>query len=188
MNRLAIFASGSGSNAENIIHYFSNSETIQIAVIVINNPNAGVIERANRLQVPYIYFSNEAFKNGHEVASYLQAQGITHIILAGFLRLISLPLLQAFPHRIVNIHPALLPQFGGKGMHGMHVHEAVIASGSLESGITIHEVNERYDEGKSLFQAKIALAKNETPESLAAKIHELEQQYFPKTIESWLTR
>lgn len=186
MRKIAVFASGSGSNAENIIHYFKDHPSIKIECICTNNPNAGVIERGNRLEVPVYIYTNEQFKNPEEIIYLLNEKGIDVIVLAGFLRLISPPFIEQFPSSIVNIHPALLPAYGGKGMFGHHVHEAVVAAKENYSGITIHEVNSKYDEGAILFQAKVALTAEDTPDAVAEKIHQLEYIHFPKVIEQWL--
>lgn len=187
MNRIAIFASGSGTNAENIINYFKDkTELAQIAFVVTNNPSAGVINRCKRLSVPVFSISNANFEYNESLLAFLKKNEINWIVLAGFLRKISPALIADFPNRIINIHPALLPGFGGKGMYGHHVHEAVVAAGEKESGITIHYVNQNYDEGAIIFQAKCQLASNETADSLAAKIHTLEQTHFPKIVEQLL--
>jgi phosphoribosylglycinamide formyltransferase-1 len=183
MIKLAIFASGSGSNAENIINYFKDSEKVKVSLILTNNPSAGVIERGRRLNVPVIVFSKTIFTQTDDVVNLLKENGIDWIILAGFLWLVPANLIQAYPNQMINIHPALLPNYGGKGMWGNHVHEAVVANGEKESGITIHYVNEHYDEGKVIFQAKFPLAEGETADSLASKIHELEYEHFPVVIE-----
>ena len=183
MIKLAIFASGSGSNAENIITYFKDSAEVKVSLILTNNPSAGVIERGRRLNIPVIVFSKTIFTQTDDVVNLLKENGIDWVILAGFLWLVPQNLIQAFPDRMINIHPALLPNYGGKGMWGHHVHEAVVANGEKESGITIHYVNEHYDEGKVIFQAKCALEDDETADSLASKIHELEYEHFPVVIE-----
>lgn len=183
MIKLAIFASGSGSNAENIINYFKDSAEVKVSLILTNNPSAGVIERGRRLNIPVIVFSKTIFTQTDDVVNLLKENGIDWVILAGFLWLVPQNLIHAFPDRIINIHPALLPNYGGKGMWGHHVHEAVVANGEKESGITIHYVNEQYDEGKVIFQAKCVLEDGETADSLASKIHELEYEHFPVVIE-----
>ena len=186
MKKIAIFASGSGTNAENIIRYFSRSETVKVAVVLSNNPNAGVHARVNALGVPSFTFRREEFALGETVLNKLAAYEVELIVLAGFMNKITEPLLVAYPNWIVNIHPALLPKFGGKGMYGMHVHEAVVAAGERETGITIHYINEQYDEGAILFQAKCPLLPTDTPEEVAAKVHALEYQYYPQVIERLL--
>lgn len=180
---LAIFASGSGTNAENIINYFAKHPQIQAQRVLSNKATAGVHERVNRLGIPSSTFNKEAFID----QTFLkELQGIDFIILAGFLWLIPPYLIQAFPNRIINIHPALLPKFGGKGMYGHRVHEAVIEAGEAESGITIHLVNEQYDEGEVLFQAKCEIKSHESADMLAAKIHSLEYKHFPVIIEKYI--
>ncbi len=180
---LAIFASGSGTNAENIGNYFSSHEEIEVKEILSNKKEAGVHLRAEKLGIPSSTFSREAFRQD----SFLERlEGVDYIILAGFLWLIPTYLVEAFPSKIINIHPALLPKYGGKGMYGHHVHEAVIQSEERESGITIHLVNEKYDEGEVLFQAKCTIDTDDTPDSLATKIHALEYEHFPRVIENYV--
>ena len=185
--RVAILASGSGTNAENIVNYFKNSSTVEIAMIASNKPGAYVLERAKKLGVPYYHFTNEELKEGM-VANQLILKRIDFIVLAGFLQKIPSGLIQVFPNRIINIHPALLPNYGGKGMYGDKVHQAVIENGDKESGISIHYVNENYDEGAIIFQAKCEVSENDTPNSLAKKIHELEYLHFPKVIEETILK
>ena len=182
MIKIAIFASGSGSNAERITEYFSSNDHVEVSLILTNNPAAGVIERAQRLNIPTLVFNKKLFAKTDKIVEILQSQGIDWVILAGFLWLVPSNLTRAFENRMINIHPALLPKYGGKGMWGHHVHEAVVANKEKETGITIHYVNEHYDEGKVIFQAKCEVTENDTPESVAAKIHELEYQYFPEVI------
>lgn len=179
--KIAIFASGSGSNAERIIRFFADRDSAAVVLVLSNNPNAFVLERAERLGVPTLVFDRKRFQEGDYIASLLQLHKIDLVVLAGFLWLIPGHLTERF--RFVNIHPALLPAYGGKNMYGMNVHRAVIADKSGESGITIHEVNDRYDEGKIIFQAKCKVTPDDTPESLAEKIHELEHRYYPEVIE-----
>ena len=193
MKRVAVFASGSGSNAQNLIQYFHldhPEKEVKISLIIANRPTAYVLERARLLGVPSLVFNREEFYPSHSypLLSALTAHEIDYIVLAGFLWLIPRYLIDAYPQRIVNIHPALLPAYGGKGMYGMHVHRAVIAGGESESGITIHLVDSRYDHGDTLFQVRCRVEAGETPESLAEKIHLLEQEHFPKVIERWLIR
>lgn len=180
---LAIFASGSGTNAENIVNYFSNHEQINVSLIISNKPNAYVLQRAEKLNVPSKVFDRTAFSQPDFLE---ELENIDYIILAGFLWLIPGYLIEAFPNKIINIHPALLPNYGGKGMYGSHVHEAVIKAGEKESGITIHLVNEEYDKGVHLFQAKCVVGEEDTPDTLAQKIHELEHTHFPKEIETYI--
>ena len=188
MPRLAVFASGNGSNAQRIIEYFSGDPTITISLILCNKPGAYVLIRAGNLGIPAVVFSRTSFYETNQVQKTLETYHIDFIILAGFLWLIPKNLLELFPGRIINIHPALLPKFGGSGMYGLKVHEAVLASGDSVSGITIHHVDENYDEGRIIFQAECPVSRGETPESLAAKIHALEYRYFPEVIEKIVTR
>lgn len=181
--KIALFASGSGSNAENIIQYFSNDSKFTFPLIISNKANAFVHERAKKLNLPSFTFSREEFSEGEAIVSLLKQQQIDCIVLAGFLLKIPLALINAYPDKIINIHPALLPKFGGKGMYGHHVHEAVKASGDTESGITIHYVNAHYDKGNIIFQAKCPVLPTDTPEMIAEKVHALEYEYFPKVIE-----
>lgn len=186
MIRIVVFASGSGTNAENIINYFNESASVRITNVLCNNPNAQVFERCERLLVPCTLFEKENFFKEQTVLQFLLQEKTDYIILAGFLWKIPSNILQVFQNKIINIHPSLLPKYGGKGMYGMHVHNAVKANNELETGITIHYVNENYDEGAIIFQAKTALSSEDTPEKIAHKIHILEQEYFPKIIEKVL--
>jgi phosphoribosylglycinamide formyltransferase-1 len=183
MNNIAIFASGSGTNAQRLIERFSPITDTKISVLLTNNRNAGVIERAKKFNVPVRIFDRKEFYYSDNIAVFLQNEGVEWVILAGFLWLIPSNLLKIFPDRIVNIHPALLPKYGGKGMYGMNVHQAVIDAQEKESGITIHYVNEEYDKGNVIFQATCPVETGDTPETLAAKIHELEYKYFPVVME-----
>jgi len=182
MKRVAIFASGSGSNTENIINYFNKTQTAAVTKVYCNNKNAAIFDRCKRLQVACVLFSREEFFKTGTILSQLK-ESADVIILAGFLWKIPANLIEAFPNKIINIHPALLPKYGGKGMYGMHVHNAVKENKETETGITIHYVNEDYDEGGIIFQAKTTLNSEDTPETIAQKIHILEQEHFPKTIE-----
>ncbi|MFT4031436.1 MAG: phosphoribosylglycinamide formyltransferase [Siphonobacter sp.] len=182
MKRLALFASGSGTNVENIVQYFRHHDQISVELILCNNPQAGVIARAERLGIPLKLFNREQFRSG-EVLDWLQQAQIDWIILAGFLWLVPHSLVAAYPNRILNIHPALLPKYGGKGMYGLRVHEAVVKAGERESGITIHLVNEHYDEGNIIFQDAFTVEPTDTPEQVAHKCHQLEYQHFPGVIE-----
>ena len=184
--RIAIFASGSGTNAERIMSHFSDHPSSEVSMVLSNKPDAMVLERAERFGVARRVFDRETFYGGAEIKDLLKELGIDLIVLAGFLWLIPAELIRAFPERIINIHPALLPKYGGKGMFGRHVHEAVIASGDMESGISIHYVNEVYDDGKIIFQATCKVKPGDTPESLARRIHQLEYRYFPAVIEKLL--
>lgn len=182
MTRIVIFASGSGSNAENIIKYFNNSNLISVVKILCNKKNAKVFERANRLNISSMYFSREDLNDTDLVLDILKAEA-DYVILAGFLWKIPSKIIEAFPNKIINIHPALLPKYGGKGMYGMHVHNAVVANKENETGITIHYVNENYDEGNIIFQERFTVLPSDSAEDVADKIHELEYKYFPKIIE-----
>lgn len=184
MINIAILASGSGSNAERIITYFKNNKNINISFIITNKEDAYVRKRAELLQIPCLFFSNKQLKSNHFLLSVLQENHIDWIILAGYLLLIPPEIIQAYTNKIVNIHPALLPNYGGQGLYGMNVHKAVISNKETESGISIHYVNEKYDEGNIIFQAKCNITETDDAESLAEKIHLLEYEYFPKVIES----
>ena len=186
MKHIAIFASGAGTNAQAIIGYFQNHPTIQVSLIVTNNPAAGVIKIAHSHKIISAIVTKEALDNEELMTKLLGALNIELIVLAGFLQLIPGFLLQKFPKRIINIHPALLPKFGGKGMYGMKVHEAVLAAGETETGITIHYVNEHYDEGEIITRQKVKIEPNDTAELLSKKIQSLEHTSFPKVIESIL--
>ncbi|MBN8691595.1 MAG: phosphoribosylglycinamide formyltransferase [Bacteroidetes bacterium] len=187
MINAAIFASGGGTNAENIIKYFANDTRIKIKLIFTNNENAGVVARAEKYKKNVQIISKDSLNNyADQLIDFLKTEKIDLIILAGFLLKIPEAFVKAFPNKIINIHPSLLPKFGGKGMYGMHVHQAVIQSGETESGITIHFVNEEYDKGEIILQAKCLVEKSDTAETLAAKIHELEMENFPKAIEKLL--
>lgn len=185
MQRLAILASGSGSNAEKIMEHFQGSVKAEIALIASNKAEAFVLERAKKFGVPTFTFTRKEMEAG-VLLEKLQEEKIDWVILAGFLLKIPKELIRAFPNRMVNIHPALLPKYGGKGMYGHHVHEAVKAAGDTETGITIHLVNEQYDEGKIIFQAATSVTSEDTPDSIAQKVHALEHRYFPEVIESLL--
>ncbi len=180
---LAILASGSGSNAENIVRYFEGDPRIMVNAILSNKQNAFVLERAKKLNIPSSTFNKDEF---NEASFIKKLENIDYIILAGFLWLIPKHIINSFPNRIINIHPALLPKYGGKGMYGDNVHKAVIEAGEKESGITIHLVNEEYDKGKVLHQSKCSVESGDTPEDLAKKIHELEHRHFPRVIEEYI--
>lgn len=181
MKNIVLFASGSGSNVENIIEYFKKKDVKNNFFIFTNNPNAFVIERATKLDVPCFVFSKEELKND-VVLNKLSEIGPDLIVLAGFLLMFPASIIQKYPNKVINIHPALLPNYGGKGMYGMRVHEAVVANKERESGITIHYVNEQYDEGAIIFQAKTNIEPSFSPRDVANAIHELEYEYFPKVI------
>ncbi|HJZ41232.1 MAG TPA: phosphoribosylglycinamide formyltransferase [Bacteroidales bacterium] len=183
MGRLAIFASGSGTNAENIIRYFQNKPQISVSCICTNRSDAYVIERAKRHDIPVLVFSRDEFYQSEIVLHYLRQNEADWIILAGFLWLVPGYLINRYPGRIINIHPALLPKYGGKGMYGAFVHRAVIDNKDTVSGISIHVVNNEYDKGSILFQATCPVTMDDTPETLATKVHQLEYEHFPRVIE-----
>ncbi len=183
MTRIAIFASGSGSNAENIANYFSNNDAVEISLILTNKKNAYVLERAKKLNIQSLVFNRTQFFETNEIPQILIKNNIDLIVLAGFLLKIPENLIKAFPDKIVNIHPALLPKYGGKGMYGDNVHKAVVENKETESGVTIHFVNENYDEGKIISQAKCAVLATDTSEDVASKVHQLEYEHFPKAID-----
>ena len=182
MKRIIIFASGSGSNAQQITEFFQDRKDAQVVQILSNKNTAKVLERANNLKISAFSFNRSAFYDTDQVLNLVKATQPDLIVLAGFLWLFPQNIIEAYPGKIINIHPALLPAYGGKGMYGANVHKAVVAAGEKESGITIHEVTSEYDKGTILFQAKTQLESDETPDSLAAKIHELEYEYFPRVI------
>ncbi|MCC8174656.1 MAG: phosphoribosylglycinamide formyltransferase [Odoribacter sp.] len=182
MKKIAIFASGSGSNAENIIYFFFKNPEICVKSVFSNVQDAYVLERSKKLDIPTYTFNREELNNPEKLFKELQKQEIDFIILAGFLWLIPTHIVEAYPNRIINIHPALLPAYGGKGMYGMKVHNAVIVAKEKESGITIHYVNGKYDEGDIIFQAKCDIEAGETAETLVEKIHALEHKHFPEII------
>lgn len=186
MKNLAIFASGEGTNAQQLINYFKDSNVARVALVVSNNGMANVINRAKKSEIPVQLLDKNKFRETTELLEELKKKQIDFIVLAGFLWLIPTYLTQAFPGKIVNIHPALLPKYGGKGMYGANVHKAVIAAQEKESGITIHYVNEKYDEGKIILQERCPLSPVDTPETLADKVHQLEHTFFALTIEKIL--
>ena len=186
MKKIAVFASGSGTNAENIAKYFAENQYVRVVLVVSNNPVAGVHDRVNKLGIPSVTFTNEELTKGSEIVKKMREYEVDWIILAGFLKMIPDTVRNAYPDRIINIHPALLPGYGGKGMYGMRVHEAVVAACDNESGITIHYVNENYDEGQIIFQARCPVLPSDTPEDVAAKVHVLEYKYYPEVIEKLL--
>ncbi len=187
MINAAIFASGEGSNAENLFQYFLNDARIKIKLVVTNKEDAGIVARAEKYKKNVQIVSKEALENySDQLIEFLQVEKIDLIILAGFLLKIPEKFIKAFPNKIINLHPSLLPKYGGKGMYGMHVHKSVIENKESESGITIHFVNEEYDKGNIILQAKCQVEPNETPESLSKKIQQLEFEYLPKAVEGFL--
>ncbi|MDD4031926.1 MAG: phosphoribosylglycinamide formyltransferase [Bacteroidales bacterium] len=187
MHNLAIFASGSGTNAERIVRYFQDDHRVSIRLIASNRPDAYVLQRAEKLNIPSFIFTREEFYRTDKVLQKMKDEKISWIILAGFLWKVPDNLVQAYSGRMINIHPALLPAYGGKGMYGEYVHKAVLAAGERESGITIHYVNAHYDEGECLFQARCPVYSGDTVETLAARIHTLEYTHFPVVIEGLLS-
>ncbi|HBB06708.1 MAG TPA: phosphoribosylglycinamide formyltransferase [Bacteroides sp.] len=179
---IAIFASGSGTNAENIIRHFQGNKDVNVALVVSNKPDAYVLVRAANLHVPSLTLTREEFARGEELARLMKERGIDFIVLAGFLLRVPEALIEAYPSRIVNIHPALLPKYGGKGMYGDRVHRAVVEAGERESGITIHLIDEQYDRGTTVFQAKCPVLPGDTPDDVARKVHALEYAHYPEVI------
>jgi len=184
-HKLAIFVSGNGSNAEEIMKYFMNHPKIEVALLLTNNSKAYAIERAKKFAVPCKVFTKQDIEE-ETVVEWLQSAGVSHCVLAGYLWLIPESLLKAYPDKIINIHPALLPKYGGKGMYGMKVHEAIRANNETLTGITIHLVNTKYDEGKILAQETVDVSPTDSPEDIANKVHALEHAYYPKVIEAWV--
>ncbi len=182
---IALFLSGTGSNARNFIKYFNAHPVISVALLLSNNKQSGAQQISADTGVPFKIVSREEY-SGDKILEILQNYDVHSIILAGFLWLIPTHVIQKFPERIINIHPALLPKYGGKGMYGMHVHRTVKKAGESETGITIHLVNEVYDDGEILFQKKVSLRKSDTPEEIAQKVHQLEYEYFPAVTEKYL--
>lgn len=187
-HKIALFASGSGSNVQKIAEYFRDNPRIEIVCILSNNPQAGVLQRAADLGILSYVFNRRAFFETREILDLLLEKQINLVVLAGFLWKIPDYLIHAFPNQIINIHPALLPKYGGKGMYGIHVHQAVFQAGDRESGITIHYVNDHYDEGEIIFQAHCELSPEDGPEKIAQKVQALEHKYFPKVIEELLNK
>ncbi|MDQ0104998.1 phosphoribosylglycinamide formyltransferase-1 [Chitinophaga terrae (ex Kim and Jung 2007)] len=188
MKNIAIFASGTGSNAQKIIDHFRHSDIARVTLIVCNKPGAGVLQIAERENIPSVLIDKTAFFNSDTYIKVLQDAKIDLVVLAGFLWKVPANLVQAFPNRIINIHPALLPKFGGKGMYGHFVHEAVIAAGEKESGITIHFVNEKYDDGETILQERCEITADDTPETVAKKVQALEHRWFPVIVERLLSK
>ena len=183
MIRLAIFSSGSGTNAENIIKYFGDDKDVIVEVILSNNPKAYVHQRAKFLNIDSLTFSKQDFVEGEKILDILKEKKIDFIILAGFLLKIPQNIIDLYPDKIINIHPALLPKYGGKGMYGERVHRAVVEAQEKESGITIHYINENYDEGDVIFQARCSILPTDTYKDVADKVHQLEYEYFPEIID-----
>ena len=183
--RLGILASGSGTNTENLVRYFKNHYSISVNACFTNKPSAGVIERMHKESIPCLVFNKELWNTPNGFLELSQRFELDGIILAGFLWLLPIELIQYYEARIINIHPALLPKYGGKGMYGMHVHKAVLANGDKETGITIHLVNEVYDDGEILFQAKTDIFDVRSAEEIASRIHTLEYAHFPKIVEAY---
>ena len=188
MKRIVIFASGSGTNAENLIKFFHNSGNASVIQVLTNNPHAKVLERAKHLKVSALSFNRIAFSKTNDVLNILKASKPDIIILAGFLWKFPEHIINEFPNKVINVHPALLPKYGGKGMYGMHVHNAIVENNETETGITIHYVNEHYDEGAIIFQAKCSVNSIDNAEDVANKIHKLEMEHFPKVVEELLSK
>jgi phosphoribosylglycinamide formyltransferase-1 len=186
MKRIVIFASGSGTNAENLIKFFQHRDNVSVIQVLTNNPRAKVIDRCNALKISCLSFNKTAFYHTSHILDILKTNNPDLIVLAGFLWKFPEQILNQFKNKVINIHPALLPKYGGKGMYGMHVHDAVVANKESESGITIHYVNENYDEGAVIFQARCKLGENDSAQDVASKIHSLEMEHFPKVVESLL--
>lgn len=186
--RIAIFASGSGSNAQKIMEHFKYADNAEVALVLSNNPEAYVLQRADNFEIPTHVFDKHSFYQTDEVVDLLKRLEIDIVVLAGFLWLVPENLLKAFPNKIINIHPALLPKFGGKGMYGDRVHKAVLEAGEEEHGITIHFVNENFDEGEIIYQAKFRIEPGDTLEILKFNGQQLEHQHYPKVIENLLKK
>lgn len=187
-HKLAVFVSGNGSNAEEIMKHFQGHPQVEVKVLITNNPKAYAIERAKKFAVLHEVVTKQDFESPDFAQHLRDHWGITHIALAGFLWLIPGSLIETFPNRIINIHPALLPKYGGKGMYGMKVHEAVCANRELTSGITIHLVNDKYDEGEIISQQTIEVSPDDKPEDVAKKVQSLEHYHYPRVIERWITQ
>jgi phosphoribosylglycinamide formyltransferase-1 len=188
VKKIAVFASGAGSNAAKIIEKFKGYSSVTVSLVVCNKPGAGVLQIAEKNKIPTLLIDKEKFFRGNGYVDELKEKGIDLIVLAGFLWKLPGALIKAYPKKIINIHPALLPKYGGKGMYGQFVHETVLANKEKESGITIHYVDEHYDNGDIIFQAKCEVLENDTPDSLAQRIHKLEHEYYPKVIENLLVK
>lgn len=188
MIKLAIFLSGTGTNARNLCGYFAAQPDIEIVLLLTNKENSGAAAIASDYGLPYVVFGKDEFYHSGKVLEQLAEYQVDAVVLAGFLWLVPASLIERYPQRIINIHPALLPKYGGKGMFGKKVHEAVKAHGETETGITIHLCNEKYDEGDILFQARCPVLPEDTPESIGQKVQQLEQEFFPKVVEEYLSR
>jgi len=186
--RLAIFASGSGSNAENICNYFKSNSDIEVGLICTNKPDAFIVKRAEKLNIPVVFITKTELNNFESLHEKLQSEGIDMLILAGFLLKLPAIMVEKYPNRIINIHPSLLPKYGGKGMYGNKVHKAVLENKEKDSGISVHFVNQNYDKGKIILQKICPILEGETIDTLAAKIHQLEYKYFPIAIEKTLKK
>ncbi|MEQ1587756.1 MAG: phosphoribosylglycinamide formyltransferase [Cyclobacteriaceae bacterium] len=186
--RLAVFLSGNGSNAEAIFSYFKNHSSIQVVLVLSNSPEAFGLQRASKFNIPSRVFTKQQFRESDEVVQWLKEAHVTHVVLAGFLWLIPANLIHAYPHRMINIHPALLPKYGGKGMYGTKVHETVKAAGETETGITIHEVDEHYDKGRILFQGKCPIHPTYSVQQIAEQVQRLEHAHYPRVIERWVNQ
>ena len=187
-HKIAILVSGTGTNAINIIEYFEKNSVVDVALVVSNKADALAVEKAQNKGVKTIVFNNESFIKNSIVLNYLKSESIDFIVLAGFLTRVPNDIIRAYPNKIVNLHPSLLPKYGGKGMYGSHVHRAVIEAQESESGISIHFVNEEYDEGAIIFQAKVSVEKKDSVEVLAQKIRQLEHRFFPKIVEQVISK
>lgn len=186
MKKIVLFASGSGSNVENIVNFFAKNDEVEISLVLTNNSNAYVIERCRRMGIECAVFGRKEFRETGSVLEQLQGIAPDLIVLAGFLWLVPSDIVKAFPRRIINIHPALLPKYGGKGMYGQHVHQAVVDNKETETGITIHYVDENYDEGDVILQTTCRVEPDDSADDVAKKIHQLEYEHFPKVVESLL--
>ncbi len=188
MEHIAVFASGTGTNAENLIRYFRTHPHCRVNLVLCNKPGAGVLDRAARLGVKSVVITRQDLYETGRALNLLKEHRVDFIVLAGFLWLIPQPVLEAYPGRIVNIHPALLPAYGGKGMYGRRVHEAVIKNGDKKSGVTVHLVNEEYDAGNILFQEECDVLPGDTPDTLAERVHQLEYEHYPRVVEEWISK
>jgi phosphoribosylglycinamide formyltransferase-1 len=188
ISRIAVFASGEGTNAEELFKYFSSHDEIRVVLLLTNNPAAPVLKRAERYGIETISFNREQFLDAQVVLQWLAEKDVSHVVLAGFMWLLPKHLINAFPIRIINIHPALLPRHGGKGMYGLNVHKAVLAAGDTETGITIHLVDEVYDRGRIIYQQKCPVLPTDKPEDIARRVHQLEYAAYPAVVEEWVRR